>query len=106
MTKIKELEAFKKICRNLNGYEYTEEYKKYKKLIEETLKKYNENKIKALKLLKEKRIDIDLFLTILEDDNQKNKLKSYNFWLQRNEKLKITKKEYYLLKKILYEDEN
>lgn len=38
----KELRAFRKICRNLNSYEFTDEYKKNKKLIETTLKNYEE----------------------------------------------------------------
>lgn len=38
----KELRAFRKICKNLNSYEFTDEYKKNKKLIETTLKNYEE----------------------------------------------------------------
>ena len=34
----KELKAFRKICKNLNSYEFTDEYKKNKKLIEKSLK--------------------------------------------------------------------
>ena len=34
----KELTAFTKICKNLNGYEFTDEYKKNKEIIESTLK--------------------------------------------------------------------
>ena len=38
----KELQAFRKICKNLNSYEFTDEYKKNKKLIETALKNYEE----------------------------------------------------------------
>ena len=38
----KELRAFRKICKNLNSYEFTDEYKKNKKLIETALKNYAE----------------------------------------------------------------
>ena len=36
----KELEAFRKICKNLNSYEFTDEYKNNKKLIEKELKAF------------------------------------------------------------------
>ena len=38
----KELQAFRKICKNLNSYEFTDEYKNNKKLIETALKNYEE----------------------------------------------------------------
>ena len=34
----KELKAFRKICKNLNNYQSTDEYKKNKELIETTFK--------------------------------------------------------------------
>lgn len=40
--KLTPLEAFRKICNNLNNYEFTDEYKENKKLIETTLKNYAE----------------------------------------------------------------
>ena len=38
----KELKAFREICKNLNSYEFTDEYKKNKKLIETKLKRLEE----------------------------------------------------------------
>ena len=48
----KELRAFRKICKNLNSYEFTDEYKKNKKLIETALKE-KEQQDSVLKTLKE-----------------------------------------------------
>lgn len=47
----KELKAFRKICQNLNSYEFTDEFKKNKKLIETTLKNYVELTSKPFILL-------------------------------------------------------
>ena len=54
---------------------------------------------KALEIIKNKRVDVDLFLTIMEDENQDDKLWSYNFW--NAEKNSLTQEEYDLLKEIL-----
>ena len=56
----KELAGFKKICKNLNSYEFTDEYKKNKKLIETALKKQkqDENKLKALNIIIEKDVNV------------------------------------------------
>lgn len=48
----KELQAFRKICKNLNSYEFTDEYKKNKKLIETTLKDY-EKQDNIISIIKE-----------------------------------------------------
>lgn len=54
----KELTAFTKICKNLNGYEFTDEYKKNKEIIESTLK--------ALEIIKETP-EFAWYVTIYKD---------------------------------------
>lgn len=125
----KELRAFRKICKNLNSYEFDDEYKKGKKLIETALKRLErintiphsvskelgkplkDNKrfinstiecenIKALKIIKEKMV-IPAYII-----NTKN-VEEYNKWLKqdtfRKEWLKrmLTQEEYDLLKEVL-----
>lgn len=69
--------------------------------LEKTLVKVNNEKEKykkALKIIKNKRVDVDLFLTIMEDKNQDDKLWSYNFW---NIEKTLTKEECELLQEVL-----
>ena len=54
---------------------------------------------KAAKIIKNKRVDVGLFYTVLEDANQTDKLWSYNFWC--DEKTKLTKREFNLVKEFL-----
>lgn len=49
---IKELQAFRKICKNLNSYEYTDEFKVTKNTIETALKE-KEKQDKILQIIKE-----------------------------------------------------
>ena len=52
----KELKAFRKICKNLNSYEFTDEYKENKKLIEKALE-HKEKSEKAEKSEKTEKSD-------------------------------------------------
>ena len=54
---------------------------------------------KALEIIKEKKIDVALFDTIMKDKNQTDKLQSYNFW--QFDKYKLTQEEFDLLKEVL-----
>lgn len=58
-----------------------------------------ETALKALEIIKEKRVDVDLFYTVMEDENQVDKLASNNFWA--DDECKLTKEEFDLLKKVL-----
>ena len=58
-----------------------------------------EKQLKALEIIKQKRVDVDLFYTVIEDKNQEDKLWSYNFWFE--DKYKLTKEEFDLLKEVL-----
>ena len=54
--------------------------------------------LEVLNIIKEKRVDIDLFITILKDENQTDKLWSYNFW---NKERQLTQQEFDLIKEVL-----
>lgn len=54
--------------------------------------------IKALEIIKEKKIDVALFDTIMKDKNQTDKLWSYNFWNKENP---LNEEEFNLLKEVL-----
>lgn len=86
-----ELKAFRKIRKNLNSYEFTDEYKKNKKLIEESLK--------AFEIIKKKNVDIT---TLLDCRNAKE----YNRWIDVRSHysyppLELTQEEYDFLKEVL-----
>lgn len=107
----KELRAFKKICKNLNSYEFTDEYKKNKKLIEIALERLIEledifseiksgeavvvsaEKSVALEVIKEKLFYIDFKLLLSSTDYE-----TYCFMVGNK---KLTKQEYDLLKEVL-----
>lgn len=114
----KALEALERMVRNGYVSPNVEELK----IIETALKDYNDlieyvdtlqgdrdywwnvsnkkvKELKALEIIKMKKIDVGLFYTILEDNNQKNKKWSYNFWQEKENK--ITKEEFDLLKEVL-----
>ena len=59
----------------------------------------NAKKLKALEIIKTKKVDVDLLDTIMKDENQIDKLWSYNFW--QLDKYKLTQEEYDLLKEVL-----
>lgn len=61
----KSLKAFNKICKNLNSYEFTDEYKKNKKLIIDTLKD-KKKKDKFVEIVR-KTISTDLHFDYEED---------------------------------------
>lgn len=66
-----------------------------------SVKDWNEmqKQLKALEIIKNKRVDIDLFYTVMEDKIQKDKLLSYNFW--QGDENRISQDEFDLLKEIL-----
>jgi hypothetical protein len=66
--------------------------------LEEQIDEKNKS-LKALEIIKEKMVDVELFHTVIEDENQKDKLWSYNFWFEN--KYKLTKEEFDLLKETL-----
>ena len=82
---LKTLEALKFLVDNYGNFEFDFS------IIEKSLK--------ALAIIKEKRIDVDLFYTIMEDENQIDKFWSYNFW--QSNKNKLTKEEFEILKEVL-----
>lgn len=55
--------------------------------------------LKSLDIIKEKNVDVDLFYTVIEDENQEDKFWAYNFWL--NDEYKLTQEEFNLLKEVL-----
>lgn len=88
-TALKRLEELEKAFVTLS-----KEDEKTKKLLSLEIEKN-----RTLEIIKKKRVDADLFLTILEDKNQDDKLWSYNFW--NAEKNSLTQEEYELLKEML-----
>lgn len=119
---MKPLRAFRKLCRNLYGsYEFTDEYKKNKKLVESSLKDYEKlindfgadfliqllntpydikyKKLKALEIIKEisKIYDVEFC-----DNNQTMsfKIKLHNKFILETITIK-NKEEYDLLKEAL-----
>ena len=92
----KELTAFRKICKNLNSYEFTDDYKNNKKLIEKSLK--------ALEIIKKKMVNLDDLNDAIYEDNyhqndEHNAIDIYN--QNRFEYKRLTQEEYELLKEIL-----
>ena len=96
----KELKAFRKICKNLNSYEFTDEYEKNKKLIEKALER-KEKSEKALEIIKENALYVDW--TWLFDCVVNNK--SYEDYIEGCNAMKETtfadKEEYDLLREVL-----
>lgn len=74
-----------------------DELSKHKEVVITNLS--DQKKLKALEIIKTKKIDVGLFYTILEDNNQKNKKWSYNFWQEKENK--ITQKEFDSVKEVL-----
>jgi len=93
---------FKKICKNLNNYKYSDEFKKGKKVIEKELK--------ALKIIKEKHIDCMLFIEKDFDsyDEYIEYMAFHNFCTKENifEKCYgiLTQEEFDLLKEVFSND--
>ena len=86
---------FKKICKCINSYEYSDEFKKGKKVIEKELQ--------ALKIIKNKKIDVLLLFLCFKqgglNDYNKFYLKIRN--LTDSPKNSLTNKEFELLKDVL-----
>lgn len=74
-----------------------DELSKHKEVVITNLS--DQKKLKALEIIKMKKIDVGLFYTILEDDNQKDKKWSYNFWQEKENK--INQNEFEILKEVL-----
>ena len=85
----KELKAFKEICKNLNSYEFSDEYKKNKELIETAFK--------ALDIIKEK-----VQFEFLEEREEGKIIQRY--FVIGNCMFPVTKEEYDLLKEILKDE--
>jgi len=58
-----------------------------------------EEELRALEIIKNKKVDVDLLDTIIKDENQIDKLRSYNYW--QIDKNKLTQEEFDLLKEVL-----
>lgn len=67
-------------------------------IIEAELKRLEEQD-EILRIIKKKKVDVDLFYTIIEDENQTDKLWSYNYF--QAEKNKLTQSEFDLLREVL-----
>lgn len=93
----KELKAFNKICKNLNSYEFTDEYKKGKKLIKEALKdkKKKDKFVKLVMQWLDNGHDITKILKDIENsESYGDFINLYPF---------APKDEYDLLKEVLHE---
>lgn len=80
--------------RDYDGNYYTREE------VETELKRL-EKQDEILRIIKKKKVDIDLFYIILEDENQIDKLLAYNSWFGSSPKQQLLENEFDLLKEWL-----
>ena len=88
------LRIFKKICKNLNSYELTDEYKRGKKIIERELK--------VNQILKEKKVDLGAiyYLMSIEPPIKNSILERYNQLIylgKETRKVQLTEEEMQLI---------
>lgn len=100
----KELQAFRKICKNLNSYEFSDEYKKNKELIETALNEkvnienrldeiFENHNIKSFTELNERLCDYNELK--FDDDIKQKKLKAFEIIKEKGVEVGLIRESLY-----------